>query len=148
MQTLKVISTVVKGVQTVTVEYNGKTYGVKNASSNDENAYLLMRILARTTNESNYSSLVNDGTEFYGVHQKHFCAPSYNHKTPAEIAESIIEHINKVREWVNECKLLDARHSGEATVTIADSLAEVATKLASENKLYYRSDKGQIKRLE
>ncbi len=149
MRTLKVIVNVNKGVQSVLVEYDNKIYGIKNADKEiGDSAYILMRLLTGTTNEASCGSLREDDTEYYGSHDKYFISPSYSNKTPAGVSELIINHISKVKAWVDECKKMDAMQSGEVTVTIADNPNEIIEKLVVESRLYYRNNKGQIKRLD
>ena len=56
-------------------------------------------------------------------------------------AEILSERIEKVREWVQSCR------KTAGTVEIKD-LGEIAEKLASENRLYYRDSQGKIRKLE
>ena len=149
MRTLKVIVNVNKGVRSVLVEYDNKIYGIKNADKEiGDSAHILMRLLTGTTNEASCGSLSEDATEYYGSYDKYFIAPSYSGKTPSEVAELVVNHIAKVKAWVDECKKTDAMQSGEVTVTIAYSPNEIFEKLLVESRLYYRNNKGQMKRLD
>lgn len=58
-----------------------------------------------------------------------------------KIAETIHYRINKVREWVNSCK------ATAGSVEIKD-LVDLVADLHAEGRLYYRTSKGVIKKLE
>ncbi len=56
-------------------------------------------------------------------------------------AEILAERIKKVRNWVKSCR-------ETAGIAEIEDLPEIAERLASKNRLYYRDSQGKIRRLE
>ena len=90
---------------------------------------------------------------YYGRHEKEFdfSVPSMQIWGPAinvgDTFNALILRIETVRAWVDECKKSDAECSGIVSAEISD-LDSLMKALKTENRLYYRNEAGQIKRLE
>ena len=149
MQEITVTKKVEGGRAHITVEHDGASYHIgpiESAGAGEMWPYYLMHKFAQTTGEDKIGSLVELDTEVYGKHRMVFHPPDTS-GTPQEVAEAIVRHLETVRQWVESCKEVDRNLSGTATVTLAE-LPEVATELHRQNRLYYRTAGGQIKRLE